>query len=198
MSFINILTFLFILILIFQIREIEKQKIHKGRPYILNEVGKMRVSNILNKHQDKGVLINNVLLKSREKLVNIGDLFITYNKKIYVIKSLNYSGTIKGLASNKTWIQQKNGAKYYFLNPIFQNEYNLNLLKEFLLKNNIDDHKLISIIVFTDEKSKVSISESGIDSVYDLKSLSTKVYEEEILMKNDIKNILKIINLEKE
>lgn len=158
----------------------------------------MRVSNTFNKHQDKGLFINNVLLKNRGKILNIGDLFITYNKKIYVIKSLNYSGTIRGLASNKTWIQHKNKVKFYFLNPIFQNEYNLNILKEFLLKNNINDYELLNIVIFTNKNSKVLISKSGMNNIYDLKRISTKVEREEIVLKNNIDDVLKVINLEKE
>lgn len=75
------------------------------------------------------------------------DLVILHATGIYVIESKNYGGWIFGSETSKNWTQTwKGGARFKFLNPIWQNKGHLKALQENL--NGIYPHCYFSVIVF--------------------------------------------------
>ena len=75
------------------------------------------------------------------------DLVILHATGIYVIESKNYGGWIFGSETSKNWTQTwKVGARFKFLNPIWQNKGHLKALQEHL--NGIYPHCYFSVIVF--------------------------------------------------
>jgi hypothetical protein len=65
---------------------------------------------------------------------------------IFVIETKNYSGWIFGTANQKTWTQTfRNGEKYHFQNPLFQNQKHIRTIATLL---RFPDSAFYSIIAF--------------------------------------------------
>lgn len=134
----------------------------------------------------------------RENTTTEIDLVFLHETGIYVIESKNYIGWIYGNDNHKQWTQTfKNGSKYKFYNPIFQNNMHIKYLKKLL--PSINEGHFNSIIVFSErctlKKIIRNINEIPVIKRNKLfktiKEISEK--KETVFSKEEIKNIYKIL-----
>ncbi|MEG1822879.1 MAG: nuclease-related domain-containing protein [Clostridiales bacterium] len=154
-SLIVILGFFYIiLILPFQLLlRIKKNYTNTKKVIKPNSVskGKIGESNVFRTlvYNNENHLLKNIYVFKENKTSTEIDIICINEYGIFVYESKNYSGWIFGDENESNWIQTfKNGKKFYFYNPIKQNENHIKYLKQYL---NIDKCKFYSVIVFNDE-----------------------------------------------
>ncbi|WP_256864695.1 nuclease-related domain-containing protein [Marinilactibacillus piezotolerans] len=97
------------------------------------------------------IMTNLYIPKSNGQTTEIDTVFICC-WGIFVIESKNYSGWIYGNEKQRQWTQTfKNGQKFKFFNPIWQNSGHITALKEALRLS--DDQLYRSLIVFSDHST---------------------------------------------
>lgn len=115
------------------------------RPIISGHVGEGYTSSLLNSlPQDKYRVINNVLLETERGSTQIDHIVVSIYG-IFVIETKNYKGWISGTKFGEYWLQNVNGRKYKFYNPVRQNYGHIKALQN---KLDLPKDKFISVIVF--------------------------------------------------
>lgn len=111
---------------------------------------------------EKYILYNLVL--GTDKKTQIDHILIN-SKGVFVIETKNYAGLIKGTETDFYWKQYIQGEEKEFYNPIKQNEYHINMLKERLKSIDIPYH---SIIAFSKKAKLAVISKTKVIYINDL------------------------------
>lgn len=116
------------------------------QPKIKGYLGEKSVATILSfLPSDKYKIVNNILIKSNGKTIQIDHLVIsTYG--IFVIETKNYKGWITGSDNSEYWTKNMFGNKYKFYNPIKQNKAHILALSKQL---GISFNNFIPIIAFS-------------------------------------------------
>lgn len=98
-------------------------------------------------------LIPNVYLPKQDVTTTEIDLILVHRTGFYVFESKHYSGQIFGSEDRGYWTQTLNSRnKYQFINPIYQNDHHIKVLKEHFPQY---EHILfLSLVIFSD-KSKL-------------------------------------------
>ena len=110
--------------------------------------GEYRTSTKLEKIDKDAKFLFNVYIPKKNEFTEIDIIYIN-PKGIFVVENKNYSGWIFGKDTDNKWCQSLNNkTKYFFYNPIKQNETHIKYLKETLEKENINIEQLHSIISF--------------------------------------------------
>ncbi|MEE1124873.1 MAG: nuclease-related domain-containing protein [Acutalibacteraceae bacterium] len=108
----------------------------------------------LDKINEYHKVFKNVYLPHNGKTTEIDIVLIT-SKGIFVIENKNYAGWVFGDEKYKYWHHTyRNGEKYKFFNPIWQNQTHINALSNFL---KVDKNTMKSYIVFSGENFKGNI-----------------------------------------
>lgn len=116
------------------------------QPKIKGYLGEKNVAVILSFLPfDKYKIINDVLLKSNDRTIQIDHLVISVYG-IFVIETKNYKGWITGSDNSEYWTKNMFGNKYKFYNPIRQNKAHISALSRQL---GLSFDKFIPIIVFS-------------------------------------------------
>lgn len=117
-----------------------------SRPKAKGERGEARVAIILDSlPTNEYKIINNLILTNNSNSTQIDHVVISIYG-IFVIETKNYKGWIYGGKNAENWTQNIYGKKYYFYNPLRQNQSHISALS-YLLKINRD--KFISIVAFS-------------------------------------------------
>lgn len=144
---------------------------------------------ILNKLYPNDEIFLNTYIPINNKTTE-ADLILVDKTGIYVFESKNYSGWIFGKDTDHKWtVTLQNSKKYYFLNPVKQNEFHIKALKELL---NLDDKYFQSIIVFSDrcELKKLTTKTPTMKRSYLKRELPKLIKsKEELLTADEIANI---------
>jgi len=121
-------------------------------------------------------LLTNLYIPKKDGSTTEIDLVMLAETGIYVIESKNFSGWIFGDEKNKYWMQTfKNGQKFRFFNPIWQNQGHVNALKTVLdIK---DDIYLKSYIVFSNRCT--------------LREINVTSSDVKVMKRNRLNNIIK-------
>ena len=116
------------------------------KPKIKGYLGEKSISVILSfLPSDKYKIINDILIKSNGKTIQIDHLVISIYG-IFVIETKNYKGWITGSDNSEYWTKNVFGNKYKFYNPIKQNKaHTLALSKQLGIKLN----DFIPVIAFS-------------------------------------------------
>lgn len=114
----------------------------------LGQLGKKKSLRHLKKLPYEKRLLQNLYIPREDGSTTEIDLVMISETGIYVVESKNFSGWIFGSDRDKYWTQTlKNGKKYKFFNPVWQNEGQIKALQEVLdLK---EDRMYRSYIVFS-------------------------------------------------
>lgn len=157
--------------------DIEKQKIlwdERGKGYY----GEFLVFCELYKNISGNckILMNLNIPTKNEKTTEI-DLIMIHETGIYVFEIKHYNGTIYGKITDNIWTQYFRTVKNnVFKNPILQNEYHINSLK-----NILNDAPLKSIIVFTNSNCNIKINNQNSDinicKISDLNIILNKIFK---------------------
>lgn len=142
-----------------------------NKSIVLGKVGEIKHAIILNKIKN-AIVINNVMLKLPDgKTIQIDHVLINHYG-IFVIESKNYSGRIYGNIEQSQWTQVFNygNTKYYFGNPLFQNEGHINAIKEVLPKEMTVE--CVGVVVFT---NSAELMLEGINNVIQTKNLKNYI-----------------------
>lgn len=138
-----------------------------NKSLVLGKIGEIKHAIILDSIKD-AIVINNVMLKLVDGKTTQIDHVLINHYGIFVIESKNYSGRIYGNASQSQWTQVFNygKTKYYFGNPLFQNDGHIKAIQEVLpFDKNL---QYIGIVVFTNSAELVL---EGVENVVKTKTL---------------------------
>lgn len=107
--------------------------------------GEYRTSQILETATFENKLLFNCYIPNRSGDKTKLDIIMISTKGIYVVENKNYSGWIFGDEQSKNWCETLKGKKFFFYNPVKQNESHIKNLEKIL---NIGEDKYISLITF--------------------------------------------------
>lgn len=142
---------------------------------LVGSIGESIVRQELSKLSGEFVVLNNV----RYKNCQIDHMVINHVAKlIYVIETKMWGGVITGEVNDKNWRQDKNGQVMYYGNPIRQNKYHCNIVRQ-----HYNGYSVRSIVVFV--RCKSIPRHSGVISVDQLvgyiNKTSSKYYNRGII-----------------
>lgn len=147
--------------------------------------------------ESKYKVLNDILLQiDNDKTAQIDHIVVsTYG--IFVIETKNWNGFITGGRDSYFWFKRNLGNNIEIMkNPIKQNEWHIEALKQIFSKYNININKELfySLIVFV-QGQKPKIDDRNNCSVIPLNDLVKKIhsYNKEILEESQIENLLKVI-----
>ena len=115
----------------------------------LGQFGEYSTEYALTNHNIDGnhAVLRNLYVPYRGRTAEI-DLVMLHEKGLFVFESKNYSGTITGTLDCQKWKQtMKDWKKYYFYNPIWQNQTHIRALSAYL---GIPEEVFRSYIVFSE------------------------------------------------
>lgn len=155
------------------------------QPKIKGYLGEKSVSVILSfLSSDKYKIINDVLVKSNDRTIQIDHLVISVYG-IFVIETKNYKGWITGSDNSEYWTKNMFGNKYKFYNPIRQNKAHISALSRQL---GLSFNKFIPIIVFSNRADlKVNTAHNVIYTTQIIRVI--KAYSNIKFSKNDIQKL---------
>ena len=144
--FLIVLLLLFILYCIIKNIFFNKDKKNEFNSFKIGQQGEQYICDSIENELDIYYkIIRNVYIPIEKKKTEVDILLITAFG-IYVIESKNYHGKIYGKENDFKWTQYfSNQKKYYFPNPIKQNNYHIQFLSNYLKK---DKSNFKSYIVF--------------------------------------------------
>lgn len=162
-------------------------------PNIKGKISEFRIaSRLLLLDQNNYIILNNVILRTKnEKTVQIDHIVISIYG-IFVIETKNYKGWIFGNEAAENWMQIIYREKNQFRNPVKQNWSHIYALKELL--SDFPNAKFIPIVAFSINADLKKIN-SSVPVIYETKILRTieKESKEEILSHDEIEKIFRII-----
>lgn len=165
----------------------------RNSPKIKGKIGEFRIaSRLLLLDQNNYIILNNVILRTKnEKTVQIDHIVISIYG-IFVIETKNYKGWIFGNENSENWMQIIYREKNQFRNPVKQNWSHIYALKELL--SDFPNAKFIPIVAFSINADLKKIN-SSVPVIYETKILRTieKESKEEILSHDEIEKIFRII-----
>lgn len=154
--------------------------------------GEYRMSQILEKSSlEKKLLFNVYIPKGKGNQTTEIDIIMICSKGVYVVENKNYSGWIFGSEKDQKWCETLKGKKYFFYNPIKQNNTHLKYLERLL---QINDEKYTSLITFNSNANlkKVTVISENVHVVaYDdvPKFLKQEIKKADCLTETQIEEI---------
>ncbi|WP_203277030.1 nuclease-related domain-containing protein [Metamycoplasma hominis] len=151
-------------------------------------------------NEGKYKVLNDILLQiDNDKTAQIDHIVVsTYG--IFVIETKNWNGFITGGRDSYFWFKRNSGNNIEIMkNPIKQNEWHIEALKQIFSKYNINinEELFYSLIVFV-QGQKPKIGNLNNCSVIPLNDLVKRIhsYNKEILEESQIENLIKFIQQE--
>lgn len=161
------------------------------QPKIKGYLGEKNVASILSFFPyDKYKIINDILIKSNDRTIQIDHLVISIYG-IFVIETKNYKGWIVGSDNSEYWTKNMFGNKYKFYNPIKQNKAHILALSKQL---GIDLNNFISIVAFSDEADLRVNTAHNVIYISQINEL-LKEYTDIKFQENDIQKLYEKISL---
>lgn len=111
----------------------------------IGNIGEKVVRSKLDVLSDEYVVLHNVHYSNTQ----IDHMVICHDRKlVFVIETKMWGGIITGNYNDKKWIQNKNGVVSYYDNPILQNKYHCNIVRQ-----KYYGYSVRSIVVFVGNKN---------------------------------------------
>ena len=153
-------------------------KTHLGSNNLKKELDKLP--------KDKYLVIDKVVIKSKDGVYHKIDGVVISKYGIFVIKLKNYDGIIKANINDNAWEVNKNNKNKFITNGIKENNVNINALFELTGLSNV----FVSIVAFSNS-SKIISDYSLVTQICYIDNLILQ-YNKEVLNNNifDIKNII--------
>lgn len=161
------------------------------RPKIKGYIGEKSVAAVLSfLPSDKYKIINNILIKSNNRSIQIDHLVISIYG-IFIIETKNYKGWITGSDNSEYWTKNMFGNKYKFYNPIKQNKAHISALSRQL---GLGLNNFISIIAFSNKADLKVNTVHNVIYIHQLNSM-IKEYIDIKFSENEIKKLYDKISL---
>ena len=77
------------------------------------------------------------------------------------VKCLGYGGTIYGQSSDAEWVQEMNGQRRMFANPLKRAEQSARAVRQALFEAKIKNVPVETVVVFTGKKTQLALPRSG-------------------------------------
>lgn len=140
--------------------------------------GEMRVNKILKAM--KYTYFHDTLLKQGPVSSQFDHIVIFPDKTVVVIETKNKDGFISGSASDDRWTQVIGKNRYQFYNPILQNQGHIKMLYKKMDTHKLYGYKILSLVVFTSNKSTLRDTPSGVIHINELERTLRTLYKKKL------------------
>ncbi|MCK2000174.1 NERD domain-containing protein [[Brevibacterium] frigoritolerans] len=132
-------------------------------------IGEQKVNDILK--EQKVLYFHDTLLKNGPASTQIDHICVFPNKTILVIETKNKDGVMSGTSFDEKWVQVLGKNRYEFYNPIKQNEGHIKFIHKKMNQHRLYGYKMLSLVVFTSNKSTLIDPPSGVIHIDQLPSV---------------------------
>lgn len=149
--------------------------------------GEFWVKRELKKLSKEYLVINDVMVKTKDNSTHQIDHIVISKYGIFVIETKQYNGYIKGNDYDKRWMIKSGKRKFYVNNPLYQNYGHVKSLEEIL---NLPEEKFISLVCIS-SRARVSVKSNNVVRIYEL---IDKIYSYQEVIINNEEEIYESIN----
>lgn len=153
--------------------------------------GEFWVKRELKKLSDEYLVINDIMIKTKDGITHQIDHVVISKYGIFVIETKQYNGYIKGNDYDKRWLIKNGKKKIYVNNPLHQNYGHVKSLEEIL---NLPEEKFISLVCIP-SRAILSVKSNNVTRIYDLLDKITSYKEEVIGNPNELYEIINNLNI---
>lgn len=153
--------------------------------------GEFWVKRELKKLSDEYLVINDIMIKTKDGSTHQIDHVVISKYGIFVIETKQYNGYIKGNDYDKRWLIKNGKKKIYVNNPLHQNYGHVKSVEEIL---NLPEEKFISLVCIP-SRATVSVKSNNVTIIYDLIDKITSYKEEVIENPNELYEIITNLNI---
>ena len=153
--------------------------------------GEFWVKRELKKLSDEYLVINDIMIKTKDGSTHQIDHVVISKYGIFVIETKQYNGYIKGNDYDKRWLIKNGKKKIYVNNPLHQNYGHVKSLEEIL---NLPEEKFISLVCIP-SRATVSVKSNNVTRIYDLIDKITSYKEDIIENSNELYEIITNLNI---
>lgn len=153
--------------------------------------GEFWVKKELKKLPDEYLVINDIMIKTKDGITHQIDHVVISKYGIFVIETKQYNGYIKGNDYDKRWLIKNGKKKIYVNNPLHQNYGHVKSLEEIL---NLPEEKFISLVCIP-SRVTLSVKSNNVTRIYDLIDKITSYKEDIIENPNEIYEIINSLNI---
>ncbi len=153
--------------------------------------GEFWVKRELKKLSDEYLVINDIMIKTKDGSTHQIDHVVISKYGIFVIETKQYNGYIKGNDYDKRWLIKNGKKKIYVNNPLHQNYGHVKSLEEIL---NLPEENFISLVCIP-SRATVSVKSNNVTRIYDLIDKITSYKEDIIENPNEIYEIINNLNI---
>lgn len=149
--------------------------------------GEFWVKRELKKLSKEYLVINDVMVKTKDNSTHQIDHIVISKYGIFVIETKQYNGYIKGNDYDKRWMIKSGKRNFYVNNPLHQNYGHVKSLEEIL---NLPEEKFISLVCIS-SRARVSVKSNNVVRIYEL---IDKIYSYQEVIINNEEEIYESIN----
>lgn len=149
--------------------------------------GEFWVKKELKKLSTEYLVINDVMVKTKNNYTHQIDHIVISKYGIFVIETKQYNGYIKGNDYDKRWMIKSGKKIFYVNNPLHQNYGHVKSLEEIL---NLPEEKFISLVCIP-SRARVSVKSNNVVRIYEL---IDKIYSYQEVIINNEEEIYESIN----
>lgn len=153
--------------------------------------GEFWVKRELKKLSDEYLVINDIMIKTKDGSTHQIDHVVISKYGIFVIETKQYNGYIKGNDYDKRWLIKNGKKKIYVNNPLHQNYGHVKSLEEIL---NLPEEKFISLVCIP-SRATLSVKSNNVTRIYDLLDKITSYKEDIIENPNELYEIINNLNI---
>ena len=153
--------------------------------------GEFWVKRELKKLSDEYLVINDIMIKTKDGSTHQIDHVVISKYGIFVIETKQYNGYIKGNDYDKRWLIKNGKKKIYVNNPLHQNYGHVKSLEEIL---NLPEENFISLVCIP-SRAILSVKSNNVTRIYDLLDKITSYKEEVIGNPNELYEIINNLNI---
>lgn len=153
--------------------------------------GEFWVKKELKKLPDEYLVINDIMIKTKDGITHQIDHVVISKYGIFVIETKQYNGYIKGNDYDKRWLIKNGKKKIYVNNPLHQNYGHVKSLEEIL---NLPEENFISLVCIP-SRAILSVKSNNVTRIYDLLDKITSYKEEVIGNPNELYEIINNLNI---
>ena len=153
--------------------------------------GEFWVKRELKKLTGEYLVINDIMIKTKDGSTHQIDHVVISKYSIFVIETKQYNGYIKCNDYDKRWLIKNGKKKIYVNNPLHQNYGHVKSLEEIL---NLPEEKFISLVCIP-SRATVSVKSNNVTRIYDLIDKITSYKEDIIENPNELYEIITNLNI---